>query len=141
MVTSQATKPIRFGLEEAGMRNGRHLILKKRAKPYSHSGVFVDSIQTVFLPHLALLRSNGELSDEEAVVLMDNCSPDLAPAAVGLLTRTRVRIVTFAPHTAHIFQALDLSLCGGLKRRGQSRLRFGDEKGTVQFIKKVYRDF
>jgi hypothetical protein len=141
MVISQATEPVRLGLEEAGMRIWRHLILKKRAKLYINSELFVDYIQTVFLPHLAGLRRNEALSHEEAALLMDNCSPHLTPAAVRLFTRARVRIVTFAPHTTHIFQALDLSLFGVLKRRGQYRLPFGDEKRTIQFIKKVYHDF
>jgi hypothetical protein len=60
---------------------------------------------------------------------------------IDLLSEARVRIVTFTPHTTQIFQALDLTLFGVLKRRGQYQLPFGDDAGSSRFIKKLYRDF
>jgi hypothetical protein len=51
-----------------------------------------------------------------------------------------VNIITFAQHTRHIFQVLDLSLLDMLNRHGQYRLPFGDEKGTAQFIKRMRHD-
>jgi hypothetical protein len=72
---------------------------------------------------------------------MDNCSPHLTSVVIDLLSEARVRIVTFAPDTTQIFQALDLSLFGVLKRRGQYQLPFGDDAGSAPFIKKIYRDF
>jgi hypothetical protein len=72
---------------------------------------------------------------------MDNCSPRLTPVLIDLLSETRVRIVTFAPHTTQIFQVLDLTLFGVLKRRGQYHFPFGYDAGNARFIKKVTRDF
>jgi hypothetical protein len=60
---------------------------------------------------------------------------------IDLLSETRVQIVTFAPHTTQSFQALDLTLFGVLKSRGQYQLPFGDDAGSARFIKKVCRDF
>jgi hypothetical protein len=54
---------------------------------------------------------------------MDNCSPHLTPVAVELLISARIRIITFAPHTTHIFQVLDLALFSVLKRRGFTALK------------------
>jgi hypothetical protein len=72
-------------------------------------------------------------------------SPDLIPVVIDLLSQARVRIVTFAPHTTQIFQALDLNLdltlFGVLKRRGQHQLPLGDDAGSARFIKKISRDF
>jgi hypothetical protein len=67
--------------------------------------------------------------------------PHLTPVVIDLLSEARVRIVTFAPHITQIVQALDFTLFGGLKRRGQYQLPFGDDIGSAHFIKKVYRDF
>jgi hypothetical protein len=52
-----------------------------------------------------------------------------------------MRVVTFAPHTTQIFQVLDVTLCGALKRRLGDKWPFEDEKRTVKFIMKVCQDF
>jgi hypothetical protein len=119
MVTSQAIEPVRLRLEETGMRLGRAVILKHRQKPYLNRELFVDYIQTVFLPHLADLPRNEQLSSEETPSLMDNSSPYLTLAAVELHSRARVRIITLESHPTQIFQVLDLALFGVLERPGQ----------------------
>jgi hypothetical protein len=141
VVTSQDSAALRRALEATGMQIGKHLILKRCAKPYVNADLFENSVRTVFLPHLAIARIMQNVRNEEAVLLMDNCSPHLTPAVIDLLSEARVRIVTFALHTTQIFQALDLSLFRVLKRRGQYQLPFGDDAGSARFIKKVYRDF
>jgi hypothetical protein len=52
-----------------------------------------------------------------------------------------VRVRTFAPHTTQIFQVLDVTPFGVLKRRLGYTLPFEDEKETVTFILKRYHDF
>jgi hypothetical protein len=52
-----------------------------------------------------------------------------------------VRVITFGPHTAQIFQVLDLRLSGVLKRRPRRELSFEDDNATIKFIIKVYLDF
>jgi hypothetical protein len=60
---------------------------------------------------------------------------------IGLLTEARVGVINFAPHTTQIFQVLDVTLFGVLKRRLGYKLPFAEEKQTVRFILKVYHDF
>jgi hypothetical protein len=54
----------------------------------------------------------------------------------------RVAVATFAPqpHATQIFQVLDLTLFGVLKRRGQYQLPPEDDAGSPRFIWKVYHD-
>jgi hypothetical protein len=52
-----------------------------------------------------------------------------------------VRLITFAPHTTQIFQILDVTFFGVLKRRLGYKLPFEDEKEAMKFIMKGYRDF
>jgi hypothetical protein len=52
-----------------------------------------------------------------------------------------VRVITFAPHTTQIFENLDVTLFGVLKRRLGCKLPFEDEKETVKSIMKGYHDF
>ena len=141
MVTSQASQPVRHRLSATGLQIGTHLILQQRNKPYINSELFVDYIRRVFLPYLSNLRRRPELADEEAVLLMDNCPAHVTQEVLDLLTEARVRVVTFAPHTTNIFQALDLTLFGVLKRHGQYQLPFNNENRTADFIFKTYKDF
>jgi hypothetical protein len=61
--------------------------------------------------------------------------------AIGYLKPLIVAEPTFAPHTTQIFQVLDTTLFGVLKRQRRYELPFGDEKATVQFFMKVYHNF
>jgi hypothetical protein len=123
------------------MQIGKHLILKHRAKPEVNADVFKNYLRTVFLPHLAITRIMQNVRNEEAVLLMDNCSPHFTPVVTDVLSEAPVRIVTFALHTAQIFPVLDLALLGILKKRGQYQLPGGDDTGSARFVKKVYHDF
>jgi hypothetical protein len=60
-----------------GMQIGKHLILKRRAKPYVNADLFENYVRTVFLPHLAITRIMQNVRREKAVLLMDNCSPSI----------------------------------------------------------------
>jgi hypothetical protein len=43
---------------------------------------------------------------------MDNCSAQFTPEILSLLCENHIKIVTFAPHTTNIFQAIDFSFFG-----------------------------
>jgi hypothetical protein len=62
---------------------------------------------------------------------MDNCSAHLTDAVIRLRTEERERVITFAPHTSQIFQILDLTLFGVLKRRPRYELPFENDNTTV----------
>jgi hypothetical protein len=141
MITSQDSLSLREQLRKHGVRFGTDFVLKHNQTPYINAVIFLDYIRTVFLPNLAELRTLDQFADEPAVLLMDNCSSHITNDVLDLLTEARVRVITFAPHTTQIFQVLDTTLFGVLKRRQRSELPFGDEKATVKFVMKVYRDF
>jgi hypothetical protein len=60
---------------------------------------------------------------------------------VAILTNGRVRVITFAPRTTHVFQMLDDVLFGALKKRASGLEMWNEESGTVAFIIKLYHDF
>jgi hypothetical protein len=78
---------------------------------------------------------------ETGVLLMDKCPSHVTDDIIAVLTEARVSVTTFAPHTTQIFQVLDVTLFGALKRRLGYKFRFEDEKETVKCIMKVYHDF
>jgi hypothetical protein len=73
IITSQDSLSVREQLKKHGVRFGTDLIMKSNAKPYVSAGIFLDHVQTVFLPNLAELRRLDEFAEEMAVLLMDNC--------------------------------------------------------------------
>jgi hypothetical protein len=141
IVISQNSSPVQEQLRKQGVRFGRDLILKSNHRLYVNPDIFLDYIKTVFLPHLIWLRALTEFTTEDAVLLMDNRSAHVTDDVIRLLTEARVCVITFAPHTTQIFQVLDLTLFGVLKRRLRCELSFENENATVKFTMQVYHDF
>jgi hypothetical protein len=112
LVSSQATSAVETKLKQAGFRMGVDLILKRRSTPCMSSEWFAEYISTVLLPCIEELRSNCEFADREAVLLMDNCSVHTRAESLQEPADYRVTVITFPPHTTHIFQSVDLSLFG-----------------------------
>jgi hypothetical protein len=55
-----------------------------------------------------------------------------------MLVDHRVKVLTFPPHTTHIFQSLDLSLFGNFKKRMNYRLPLETDETTAGFIKRLF---
>jgi hypothetical protein len=65
----------------------------------------------------------------------------VSDGVIRILTEARVRVITFAPHTAQVFQVLDLTFFGVLKRCPRYELPFDDDNATVKVMIQVYHDF
>jgi hypothetical protein len=141
IIKSQNSPAVQEQLRQHGVRFGRDLILKSTHRPYVSAENFLEYVRTVFLPYLVCVRGLGAFPAEKAVLLMANCSAHVTDDVIRLLTEARVRVITFAPHTTHIFQVLDLTLFGVVKRRPRYEPPFETENSTVKFLMKVYHDF
>jgi uncharacterized PurR-regulated membrane protein YhhQ (DUF165 family) len=60
---------------------------------------------------------------------------------IAVLTSTCVRVITFSPHAAHVFQMLNVVLFGALKRHATGLEMLNEESGTIALILKLYHDF
>jgi hypothetical protein len=141
MVMLQDSETLRKKLMTRGIRLGVDFVLKHRPKPYVNGKLFLDYTNSIFIPDLNELRQSEYFSEWEAVLLMDNCSPHMGDAVIAILTRAHVRVITFAPHTTHIFQVLDLVLFRALKKRSTRLSTLDEEQSAAAFIIKVYHDF
>jgi hypothetical protein len=110
-------------------------------RPYINAKIFLEYDRNVFLSCLVCVRGLGAFTAEEAGLLMDNCSAHVTDDVIRLLTDATMRVITFAPHTTHIFLVVDLTLFGALKRRPRYELPFETDHATVKFMMKVYHDF
>jgi hypothetical protein len=72
---------------------------------------------------------------------MLHCSADISDDVIRILTEPRVHVITFAPHPTQVFQVLDLTLLGVLKRCPGYELPFDVDSATAKVTTKVYHDF
>jgi hypothetical protein len=127
--------------EKAGVLSDRDLTFKFNQKPYINACIFFDQIKTIVLPYIDTLRGLAVLTREVAALLMDNSSAHVNDDLICILSEANMRVITIAPHATHVFQILDLTLFGVLKRCPRYELPFDDDNATVKVIMKVYHDF
>jgi hypothetical protein len=132
IVTSQNFPVVQEHLKKHGLCLGRDMILKFNQRPYINAEIFLDSIRTIFLPYIDMLRGLAVFAQEPAVLLMDNCWVHVSDDVIRIFTEASVGVITFAPHTTQIFQVLDLTLFGALKRCPRYELPFDDDNATVR---------
>jgi hypothetical protein len=96
-------------------------------------------MRTVSLSNLSEMRNLDECADDDAVLLINNCSSHAGAVILNLLRDDSVHALTWQSDTTQIFQELNISLFGVLKRRVQYQLLFDDDEGTTAFILKTYR--
>jgi hypothetical protein len=123
-----------------GVRLGVDFVLRHRPKPYVNRKRFFEYVDTVFVPYLNELQGLAEFCECEAVVLIENCSLHMADEVVALLTSLRVRIITFAPHTTHIFQNLDVVLFCMMKKHDTGLKDLDETLPAAAFLIRVYHD-
>jgi hypothetical protein len=141
IVTSQDTEPLRRRLMNCGVRLGVDFVLRQRSKPYVSGKLFLEHINSIFIHHLKKLQESEEFTGCEVVLLMDNYFPHIGDAVIAVLTRERVRVITFASHITHIFQILDMVLFGTLKKHATGVSTLDEEQPAAAFIIMVYHDF
>jgi hypothetical protein len=81
------------------------------------------------VPNLNELRVLDECADEDAVLLMDNCTGHVTDEDLGRLRNAPVRVTTCTCHKSQVFQQLKTSLLGILKRGRQYKLLFDEKEG------------
>jgi hypothetical protein len=139
MITSQDSASVREQLKKQGVQFGADFVSKSNRKPCVNAGIFLDFIRTVFVPHIAELRTLDAFSEEVGVLLMRDCPSHIIDDLIHLLTEAPVGAITFAPHTTQIFQVLDVRLFSVLKCHPIYELSFRDEQATVRFISAFIR--
>jgi hypothetical protein len=116
MVTLPNSSTIHAHLKKQGVRFGRDFALEFNDKPYFNAGIFHDYIRTIFLRYSDNVRGLTVLAHEIVFLVMDDCSARLSDDIICLLTKVRVRVITYAPHTTPIFQVPFSTIFGVLKR-------------------------
>jgi hypothetical protein len=137
VVSSQVDDSVIERLKTAAFRLGVDLILAHRQQPYMTAALFQQYVTTVLIPFINRVRTNDQLAGKPAILLMENCSIHTRPDVPQRVREHCVKVIAFPPHTTQVFQALDLSLFGGLKRKLQYKLPLANDDRVVAFIQKA----
>jgi hypothetical protein len=111
IVTLQDSKPLRKRLMSRGVRSGVDFVLRQRLKSYVSGKFFLEYVNSILILYLNESRESEEFAGCEALLLMDNCSPHMGDAVIAILTRERVRVITFALHTTSLISSKYLMRC------------------------------
>jgi hypothetical protein len=141
IVTSQESELLRKRLMRQGVRMRVDLVLKERSKSYLDANLFLEHVNTIFVPYHTDLRMTEKFEAHGTVLLMDNCSSHTSDNVIAILTKESVKIITFSSHTTHIFQIFDVVLFKALKKYATGLATFEEEQTIAAFIIKVYHDF
>jgi hypothetical protein len=124
-----------------GVRLSVDFVLRQRSKLYASCKLFLEYINTIFVPCLNELKEFQEFEACEAVLLMDNCSAHVSLDAVAILARVPVRIIKFASDTTHIFQVRDVARVSALNKHATGLETLDEEQSAASFLLKVHHDF
>jgi hypothetical protein len=101
LISSQVSDALVRKLQTEGFRLGSDIMLKKPDDPDMNTMLFNEYVSIVLLPLIARVRSNPELDNELAVLLMDDCSDHMRNDTLKELTAHRVKLVIFPPHATN----------------------------------------
>ena len=108
--------PLPKDFEETGTRLGEDVIIKQRNKPYMDEDLFFEYITTVLIPYIDKLREMEMYSNEKALIMMDSASCHCSQRILTKLDKNNILALVYPSHTSNLFQALDLSFFGALKK-------------------------
>jgi hypothetical protein len=83
-------------------------MIRSNDMSYATRPIFTKYVASVILPYFAATRESLHLQDFTGVLLCDNCSSHIDEGIKQLLADNNIRLVTFPPHTSHLFQPLGL---------------------------------
>ncbi|OHT08942.1 hypothetical protein TRFO_22367 [Tritrichomonas foetus] len=110
-----STHPKINDIYQTGIRENYDLKTLHVKSAYMNEEIFYYYISEILVPYVNNKRENLKIKKEKAVLLMDNLSSHISDRVMEELSPNNIYIITFPPHTSHIFQVLDVSIFGILK--------------------------
>jgi hypothetical protein len=93
------------------------------------------------IPAVLSNRNLAGCKDKPAILLCDNCSAHCSNDVLTKLSRHGVLVITYPPHTSHLFQVLDILLFGILKRAKKYQRRDDTMRREVDHVLRLFRAY
>jgi hypothetical protein len=78
--------------------------------------LFKEYIRDVVFKYFNTTPEMMQLENYTGVLLCDNCSSHIDEEVMAMLARENIRLITYPPHTSHLFQPLGLMTFAAFKR-------------------------
>jgi hypothetical protein len=101
---------------EHQIRDGIALQIETSRSPYVNTEIFEEYVDTVLIPAVEANRQLPGCDKRPATLFCNNCSAYMSNSMPKKLARHGVLVLTYPPHTSHIFQVLDVLLFGLVNR-------------------------
>jgi hypothetical protein len=106
-----------YDIYQGGHCPGKDFTLGRNAKPYVDRAIFERFTRYQLISHITALGIIQCYSKAQVLSLMDDCSAYVTPDIFRFVGENHMTILTFAPHTINIFQALNLPFFGVFKTK------------------------
>jgi hypothetical protein len=107
-----ALHPKTRSIFEKSIRENIDLKLEIRQVPDVDAGLFNQYRKEIFIPAVAANREPPGCDNKPAVLFCDNCTSHCSEEILRELARNGILVLTYPPHTSHLFQILDVLLFG-----------------------------
>ena len=136
-----STKPLviikELTIRERLVREGwtrRKVMFAHTTTGYINQDVFLDWVVGVFVPEVERRRVELEMPEQQAFLVMDNCTAHTDPPVLRILAEHGVVPVFIPPHGSHVFQPLDRVAFASFKRNLRSAVPEQADKQTTRLL-------
>jgi len=124
-------------IDYCGFIDGKDAVILTSNSGYITSEIFLNYFLSVIIPYINASRSNFNLDQSTALILMDNCRAHITENLNQICSQNNILILTFPPHTSHLLQPLDLVIFGLFKRKKVSLSWYSQFPEIVQRIAEI----
>jgi hypothetical protein len=136
-VSSPVSDNVAHGRIQKKFRFEADLILRLGPKCYVKTKLLKEYITIALIPDVNELREFEAFAEKEAVLSMDNHPSHRKDEILSILAKAQMKANSFAAHTTHIFQRLDLSSFENFKDEQQDILPMDSILANVHSLAKI----
>jgi hypothetical protein len=126
---------------EKGIRENIDLKLEIRQVSDLDAELFSQHIKEIFIPTIAANRELPRYANRPAILFCDNCTSHCSDEILRELARNDILVLTYPPHTSHLFQVLDVLLFGQLKVFKKYLPEDNNENREIDHILRIFRAY
>jgi hypothetical protein len=126
---------------DTGARDQIDLVLEIRRPTYATGELFARHIEDIFFPAVEANRQLPCCQDKLCLFFGDNCSIDCIESILRRFAEKDVAVITYAPHTSHIFQVLDVLLFARLKAAKKYVPRDGTALAVINYLVRIFKAY
>jgi hypothetical protein len=124
-----------------GFRDGIDLRIQIAPSPYITTDIFVHYLRDVLIPVVESNRRLPGCRKKPSILFCDNCRCHCSDEILQELANHGILVLTYPPHTSHLFQVLDVLLFGRLKAAKKYLPRGEIPSPQVDHVMRVFRAY